>query len=488
MVRRSFFLSFADKATGLVLALTTMAIVSRLMTPAQIGLFLVASSLVILVEALRDFGIASFLIQDRDLTPEVTRCAATLIGLMSLGLGAVVVLGAGLASAVYEMPELGRLIRIAALAFLLAPISSPLLALMKRDMNFGAVTRIGISAAAVNAGVTIGLALAGFGPVSFAWGAVMAAATTAAGAVFCRPEWWIFRPTLRHWRRILPFGAWTTVVTLLGMLFDATPRLILGRVLGFDAVGLLSRAVSLTQLPERVILGAVPPVVLPALSQRVRARLPIDTPYLLGMSLITAIQWPALVCLALLSDPIVRLLLGPQWLEVIPLVRITALAAMLLAPIYLTFPVLVSVGRMREMALVSLVALPVSMAAVLIASRFGLTAVAWSLFPANAAYVLPLLVLVQRHVGFRWGELAGVALRSAVVTSCAGMIPAAVLLAQGTGPGLAGTALAAAGAVAGWGAGLALSGHPLGAEIARLGGAARVGAAIRPRPAARRYQ
>ena len=64
MIRRSFFLSFADKAVGLVLALATMASVARLMTPAEVGLFLVGSSLVILVEAFRDFGGASYLIQE----------------------------------------------------------------------------------------------------------------------------------------------------------------------------------------------------------------------------------------------------------------------------------------------------------------------------------------------------------------------------------------------------------------------------------------
>lgn len=469
MIRRSFILSFADKAVGLVLALATMAIVSRLMTPAEVGLFLVGSSLVILVEAFRDFGVASYLIQEKDLTPEVTRSAATLIGLMSLALGGLVVLGAGLAARAYDMPDLARIIRIAALAFMLAPISNPLLALMKRDMNFAAVARIGIAAAAVNALVTIGLAICGYGAFSFAWGAVMAAATTAAGAALCRPDWWIFRPTLRHWRQILPFGAWTTIVTLLGMLFDAMPRLILGRVLDFAAVGLLARAVSLTQLPDKVLLGAVPPVVLPALSARIRAGESIAGPYLLGLSLITAIQWPALLGLALLADPIVRLLLGPQWLEVIPLVRIVALAAMILAPVYLAFPVLVSVGRVREMALVSLVALPVAMAAIWLASPFGLTAVAWSLIPANAANVLPLLVLVRRHVGFRWAELGRVVLRSALVAGCAAMAPAGMVLLHGAAMGLPLAGLSAAGAVIGWGVGLALAGHPLGIEISRLG-------------------
>ena len=126
-----------------------------------------------------------------------------------------------------------------------------------------------------------------------------------------------------------------------------------------------------------------------------------------------------------------------------------------------------------EMALVSLVARPVAMAAIWLASPFGLTAVAWSLIPANAANVLPLLVLVRRHVGVRWTELGRVALRSALVAGCAAMAPAGMVLLHGAAMGLPLAGLSATGAVIGWGVGLALARHPLGIEISRLGRPAR---------------
>lgn len=478
MVRRSFLFSLADKLVGLLLALGTMAIVSRLMTPAEVGLFMVASSLVILTEAFRDFGVASFLIQTPSLTPEVARSATTVVALMSLLLGLGMFAAADLAATLYGYPELGGLIRIATLAFLFAPISNPLLALLQRDMNFGAVARINISAATANALTTISLAFAGFGAFSFVWGSLMAAVTSAIGAVLCRPDLWLFRPTLRHWRQVVPFGAWTTLTTLLAMLYDSMPRLILGKALGFGAVGLFSRAVSLTQMPDKLVLSAVPPVILPALSARVRANVCLKAPYLHGISLITAIQWPALLSLALLADPIIRVLLGPQWLAVIPLVQVAAIAAMVLAPIYLAFPVLVALGRVRAMALVSLVALPLSMTVILVATRYGITAVAWSLFPANLLHVLPLLVYLRRHVGFGWRELGATVLRSMIVTVCAGAVPGGLVLGLGADLSPLAAALAALGAIAGWSAGLVLAGHPLAAEISRL-------AAARPRARSR---
>lgn len=468
MVRRSFAFAFADKTAGALLAVLTMAIVSRLLTPAEVGLFMIASSLVILIEAFRDFGVAAFLIQEPELTDELTRSAVTVITLMSLGLGLCVYLGADLLGGLYDNADLAGLIRIAALGFLVAPLSNPLLALLRREMNFAAVARISIAAALVNATTTIGLAMAGFGAYSFVWGSVLAACTNALGALICRPHWWIFRPSLRHWRRVVPFGAWSSVITVLGMLFDAMPRLILGRFLGFSAVGLFARAVSLTQLPDRVLLSAAQPVILPALSARARSAQGMTEPYLLGLSYISALQWPALLGLALLADPMVRLLLGPQWLEVVPLLRIVSLSALALFPVYLAYPVLVAVGRVREMALVSLITLPLSIAVILTAAQVSLTAVAWSLFVVNPLQAGVMLWFVRRYVPFRWGELAAVLRRSLTVTLAAAACPGLMILSFGVSLGAWQTGLAIAGSAAGWVAGLILIGHPIAAELGRL--------------------
>ena len=475
MIRRSLVFSFADKYANVVLGLATMAIVSRLLTPAEVGLFLVASAAVILFEAFRDFGVGACIIQERELTPAFVRTAFTVMALLSAALGLTLFLAAGPVAHFYGEPGLERLVRIATLGFVSAPFSSPLLALMRRDMAFGAVACISVTASVVTAGATIALALLGFGAASFVWASVAAAAVTTAGAFIARPALWAFRPTLVEWRSVVPFGAWSSIVTLLGLLYDFMPRLVLGRTIGVDAVGLFGRAVSLCQLPERACLSAVQPVILPALSARVRAGGDVAQPYLLGLANITGFQWPALVCLALLADPIVRVMLGGQWHEVVPLVRIVALATLAVFPVYLTYPVLVALGRLKDMVLVSLLTLPPSILILLGASRFGLEAAALSLLVTGPLQSLVALTVIRRHLRFGWGELARSMVPSAVVTAFTAVLPACVIAwSQG---GLALTvpeaALAGAGAALGWLAGLRLARHPLEPEVRRAGLALR---------------
>jgi O-antigen/teichoic acid export membrane protein len=224
-------------------------------------------------------------------------------------------------------------------------------------------------------------------------------------------------------------------------------------------------------LPDRLILSAVQPVLLPALASHARVNGALKAPLLMGLSYISGLQWPALAMIAVLADPIVRLLLGPQWLEVVPLVRIVALAFFCVFPIYLCYPVLVTLGRVRDMAVAMMIALPPCFAIMLGASTFGLHAMALSLFLTGPLQVITLLIFVRRQVPFALSELGEVLVCSAGVTLATLALPGVVVLAVGSwgALGVTSTVLAVLGAAIGWVVGLFALRHPLSQEL----GAAR---------------
>ena len=298
--------------------------------------------------------------------------------LLSAAIGVTIFTQAGAIAAFYRQPELAGLIATASLGMLFTPLATPALALLRRDLAFRLLAWINVTAAIGGSAVTIGLGAAGFGPVSYIWGYVCSSALLALMAVAARRELWIFRPSFEGFRDVLAFGSASTAVTVVNMISEQLPRLAFGRMLGFDAVGLYSRAITVCQLPDRAIVSALQPVVLPAMAAHARAGGDLKRAYLRGHELMTSFQWPALVMLALLADPIVRILLGSQWGEVPALVRPMALAAIVLAPAFMTYPVLVAAGRVRYALISSLISLPPSMAITIIAATHGLPAVAAS--------------------------------------------------------------------------------------------------------------
>jgi O-antigen/teichoic acid export membrane protein len=232
-------------------------------------------------------------------------------------------------------------------------------------------------------------------------------------------------------------------------------------------VGIYARAVTVCQLPERAIVSALQPVVMPAMAAQSRMGGDLKTSYLRGHTLLSGIQWPTLIMLALLADPVVRILLGPQWLEATPLVRVIALATMALAPAFMTFPVLINVGRIRYTLYLSLISLPPSGLIVIGAATISLNAVAGSLFIIAPLQMLVALLFIRRAISLTWKELAAASWRSALVAVGTATLPALVILLSpnGLALGIGETAIATTCGAAGWLAAVMVTDHPIKREI-----------------------
>ena len=467
VIRRSVIASVADKYATQIISIVTLAVMSRVLTPAETGIYLLASTVILLLENLRLFGTGIFIVQERTLAPQTVRTVFTITLMISVTLAGGMILGSGLIAGFFREPQVGHLLVVASLSFVIAPFGGPLLALMQRDLSFTRLAVLNVAMALVNAGVTITLGTMGFGPVSYVWGIVASGATLALGAMLLRPDFWVFRPSLHDARRILSFGAVSSSVTVLNMAYDMLPRLALGRLLGVDAVGIYARAVTVCQLPDRALVSALQPVVLPAMAMHARLGGDLRVSYLRGHALMSAIQWPTLIMLALLADPVVAILLGPQWEQTPPLVRIIAIATMAMAPAFMTFPLLVSVGRIRDTLWSSLICLPPSILAVIVAAHLGLTAVAASLLIIAPFQMFVALLFIRRAIGLRIGQLWAASLRSIAVTAATAALPMLVIATSKDGfdLGMARTAVAVAGGAIGWLAGIVLTDHPIRSEI-----------------------
>jgi O-antigen/teichoic acid export membrane protein len=330
-------------------------------------------------------------------------------------------------------------------------------------MDFGKVMLINTSGAVTAAVVSIALALLGFSYMSFAWGWVSSAVVTGAIALMLGSNFRIFRPRLQGWRGMLAFGGYNGGTVVLYRFYESLPYLLLGRVLSADAAALYNRALMICQLPDKVILAGALSVALPAFSGAVRTGGDLKQAYLRSLHLITGLQWPALVMVALLADPLVRLLLGDQWHAVVPLVRIVAIAFLFSFSFELNYPVLVSVGAIRDVFLRAALIFPVSAAVVLGAALHGLEAVTWSLLAVIPFQALVSLSFIRRHIRVTWPEIASAVWSSAQVTALSLVGPIAVILLTGTNLTMSFPIAVAVGAAAapGWILGLWVTRHDL---------------------------
>jgi O-antigen/teichoic acid export membrane protein len=331
-----------------------------------------------------------------------------------------------------------------------------------------------VLSALASAGISVLLALRGFGYLSFAWAS---AGSTAVGMALYLGYWRdrsMFRPLLREWGSVFGFGLYDSASALIAQVADSLPYFIFGRLFDAAAVGLVQRAVMLCMVPERVILAGVSAVALPAFAQSAREGKNLRVDYLNALSLITAAQWPSLVILMLLAQPLVSLLLGAQWLGAIPLMQILAGALLFSFPITLHYAIVVSSGAIRYMPVILLLQSLVSVSVLYVAAHYGLSAAAWStwlIFPSNC---LVALAMARHLTGFRWREVSRALYKSVIVTVLCAAGPAVIVWGcRGAPIGVGFAALALLLAASGWLAGLRVTRHPLLGEMLRVAGAAR---------------
>jgi O-antigen/teichoic acid export membrane protein len=480
-VRLSYIFSGIDKYVSLLLTLALTAIVARLLRPDEIGVFVVSYGIVLLGETVRDFGASAYIVQEKDLSAHDIKTTFTVV----FGVSLLIAGGLGLAAPwighFYSDPRLAPAIQIAAIGVVAGAFAAPPMALLRREMQFKTLAIINVAGLAINLIGTLALIACGWRYLSLPMGALMQSVFVAAAAVLWRREFWIFRPCLVHWRRIMGFGGYASATTLLNNLYNQLPQLLLGQMIGLDKAGLFSRATTLCQLPDRAIVGAFQPVLLPILSIDARAGKSLKAPYLYGLSLLSSVQWPILICLAILAEPVVRVVLGPQWDQAAPILRIMALAWVVMMPAPLTYPVLVAVGRVRDTLTASFVSLPVSAGVVALAAPHGMQAIAVSMFLTLPIQVGVAVYLIRRQIGFAWTDLFRATAKSTVVCLFAAAVPAGCLAAFGARPDLPIPVLilAVAGAAIGWLAGLVATRHPLLAELRATAGLVRQSARAR---------
>jgi O-antigen/teichoic acid export membrane protein len=450
-----------------IVNLVTVAVVSRLLTPGEIGISATATAVIAIAHSLREFASGDFIVAQKELTRVHVRTAFTVMLLLTIPISGILLVAAKLIAKVYDENGLTLYIQIAAICILLQVFIIPVATLLRREMSFDKLAMIDMTNATVSAAVTISLASVGFSYMSFAWGMFAATVVSALLALYIRPNFWIFQPVLHEWRGMLRFGGYNGTNIFLYQLFESFPPLLIGRLISFDALGLFNRAINVSKLPDKVFFGGVIPVVLPAFSAKFREQPDLARSYLKAVEYITGIQWPALVVLAILAYPVVLTLLGTQWIGVAPLVQIIALGWMFSFAFELNYPLLQSIGALHDTLLRALIAWPLSAVIIAVAIYFGLTAVAVSYWITIPLQALIAFHFVRRHVDFSWQELIGAMQKSVIVTMGSAAGPLAVVALSGFDFDISipKAFIAVVLSAIGWLGGLWITRHPLSNEI-----------------------
>ena len=289
-----------------------LIVVMRILGPAEIGLFALASAIALAMESLSDFGIGDRLIQQgaEDLQ-ESYDCAVTLHFLLAVLLCGLLIAAAPFVARFYHLPDLTLLMAamsyVAFAGFLQLPLS-----LLYRDLRYFEQRLFVFLGKVASFIVTVGLALMGMGVWCLVAGGLTELVVTAVPAWLVsplRPRW---RISLSKFRDLLSFGSpvWMSKVSY--VLVQQGSVLVLSAFLAVTDVGQFKAAEQLAGIVfyMEIVLGQTIFPVLCKLKDSDSALVAAFT-----KSSRVSMLWTAggSVFLWIFAGPIVRYVLTPKW-------------------------------------------------------------------------------------------------------------------------------------------------------------------------------
>ena len=300
-------------------------IISRLLTPAETGVFTVAAVFASLASTFRDFGVAEYLIQEKELRDEHIRASLTVNISISWTMGVLMFFGAPFVAEFYRSPGIADVMRVQAFNFLLIPFGAVTLAYFRRQLNFRPIFIANLISNLITFVVSITFALNGFSYMSLAWSSLCGVVVTVFISLWFRPENFPKWPGIKGVGDVIHFGKFASGIYIFGRLGQGAPEMIIGRIEGMTSVAMFSRGGGIVDLLNQMVIRAISPIYLPYFSKNNREHGSITVGYQKAISYTTAVGWPFLAIGGIMAYPAVRIIYGNQWLEAVPLTKMLCL-------------------------------------------------------------------------------------------------------------------------------------------------------------------
>ena len=167
--------------------------------------------------------------------------------------------------------------------------------------------------------------------------------------------------------------------------------------------------------------------------------------FLRAYSLLLSVTLPIAITCPLFAEEIIRVLLGPKWMEVVPIFRLLAPTSLVFALANPLSWLVMSTGRVGRALSMSAATTPVVIVGILLGLSHGPTGVALGYSAAMALLLIPIVAWAKHGTGITWSDLwrvtkipllAGVLAGAVGLTAkltLGGALPPIVVLALGVG-------------------------------------------------------
>jgi len=298
-------------------------VLARLLVPKDYGIIALVTIFIIIANVFVQSGFNTALIQKKDANEADFSSVFYLSLFVASLLYVIFFFTAPIIATFYEEPQLILVLRVLSVTLFFGAFNSIQNAVVARKMQFKKLFFSSLGAIVVSGTVGIVMAYAGFG----VWALVAQQITNQlliTVILWFTVKW---RPRLlfsfERVKGLFSYGWKLLVSALIDTLYMNLRSLIIGKMYNAEMLGFYNRGEQFPALIVTNINGSIQSVMLPALSSQQDNRKRVKD--MVRRSIVTSsfILFPMMVGLAVIAEPLVKILLTEKWLPCVPFLQIS---------------------------------------------------------------------------------------------------------------------------------------------------------------------
>ena len=467
----------ADRLLSRILDFAGALIVARVLAPDAFGVVMIGVAALTMARGLTEFPVANALIQKKRVDDSDYATVFALTNARGVLLAVALVAVAGTLADIYNEPSVVPILYCLAIAPLAEGLNSPMMARHLRDMNFVPLAIASLTGRLAGFIATVALVVATASMWALVLGMVVTPVVSMVLSYVLAPAKMSF--SLKHGQEYFAFSSWMSLAGGVLIAYADGAKFIVGLFASTAALGIYAVGYSLARTAIFALAGPTVQTFFVGFSTISDQPERLRSSYLKAQAVLITLFMPVGFGLAVVAEPLVQLLLGPEWAD-------TAFVVAWLAPGMAYFvgaapaqAMAMAVNQTRSMFFRNLFVVALSLPLLLAgAALYGLQGVVVARLVGSVINTFAGFVLIRQIIGLPVGAQAVAGWRSMVASVLMAAFHFTVLAPSlGTAPddalaqaGLLGVTVALNGAVflgtlaALW----ALCGRPSGPETTLL--------------------
>lgn len=307
-----------------LIGLVSTVILARLLVPEDFGLVAVAMTVVAIFEVSGAFGFDMALISNQNATRATYNAAWSMNVIRGLFISSMLLALSTPAAIYFDDPRLEGIFQALALAQFMFGLENIGIVDFRKNLEFQKEFRFSLFAklSAFTATMIAAYILRDY------WALIIGIVTMNLSRLALSYLMSPFRPRwqLSEWKGIMSFSKWLLVNNVFIFLNQRSIPFILTKMHGARLTGLFTVAEEIANLITTELVWPIQRAVFPGYAKISDDQARMRYGYLSVVSLVVVLVLPIGVGVAVCSEQLVKLFLGPKWLEIIPVIAVLAIA------------------------------------------------------------------------------------------------------------------------------------------------------------------